>query len=148
MLADDIRLNRLALKLSFKQLAGSWEWVEVETAEAALEKLRDPSEGFGLVIMDENFDKAPSLDRNSTPMKGSEAIQILRTEIEPSENIDRIPVISCSGYSDASNPEHSSALREAGADVVWGKPLPQKHEMKAMLQELLRPLANNQVISS
>jgi len=147
LLADDIKMNRVALKLSCKQLTGDWEWVEVETAEAALEKLRDPFEGFGLVIMDENFDKASSLDRNSTPMRGSEAIRVLRTEIEPSQNVARIPVISCSGYSDVSNPEHSSALLEAGADIVWGKPLPKKDEMKAMLQELLCCSANDQVIT-
>ena len=139
LVADDIKMNRLALQLRIKQLVGSgWEWVEVETAEAAMDKLRDPSESFGLVIMDENFDKAPSLDRSSTPMRGSEVIQILRTEIEPRANIARVPVISHSGYADDSHSEYTMALFEAGADLVWGKPLPDKHEMKPMLQELLR----------
>ena len=131
LVADDQLTNRRLLRCAFtKHFGKGWHVTEVATAEEALAAAT--SSGFALIVMDEIF--ASGLEA----MHGSEAIRQIRAHEARSEAAwrPRAVIVSCTGNALSSL---AADLRAAGADLVWGKPMPNftNDEMQDELAPLL-----------
>jgi len=108
---DDIGVNRQLFELNVRRFFGKgWALISAETAEAAVQAA--DCESFDLILMDELFPGA---------MQGSDAIREIR-EREASRGVAGAVIVSCTGHAD--NEARVAAIKEAGADAVWGKPMP------------------------
>ena len=105
-----------------------WQVTEATTAEQALALAIDSS--YALIVMDEIF--APGLEA----MPGSAAISKIRTHEAQAGVVRRAVIVSCTGNALSSL---AADLRSAGADIVWGKPMPNftNNEMQNELAPLL-----------
>jgi CheY-like chemotaxis protein len=115
LVADDLAYNREVAAKIFRRF--SWHVSEAESAEQVLERLLDSGEQYDILLTDEAF--GPDC------MLGSEAIRQLRSKLRTQEGRPPLFIISCTGFVDqgvmaGKEPE----LLQAGADVVWAKPLP------------------------
>ena len=114
LIADDGQTNRRLLRRAFTGFFGQgWAVTEATTAEEALALAIDTE--FGLIVMDEIF--APGLEA----MRGSAAIITLRArEAAQTGPRRRAVIVSCTGNALSSLVD----LKDSGADLVWGKPMP------------------------
>ena len=115
LIADDGQTNRRLLHRAFTGFFGQgWLVTEATSAEEALALAIETE--FELIVMDEIF--APGLEA----MLGSAAIKDLRAhEAQAGVRRRRAVVVSCTG-----NAGHKECvdLKQSGADLVWGKPMP------------------------
>ena len=109
LVADDVLMNRRLLRRAFTSYFGQgWSVTEATTAEEAV--LLATETEFAVIVMDEIF--APGLEA----MRGSAAILDLRAHEARAGVARRAVIVSCTG--------NASSLDESGADLVWGKPMP------------------------
>ena len=114
LIADDGQTNRRLLRRAFTGFFGQgWLVTEATSAEEALTLAIETE--FALIVMDEIF--APGLEA----MRGSAAIMDLRAHEAQAGARRRAVIVSCTG-----NAGHRECvdLKESGADLVWGKPMP------------------------
>ena len=112
LVADDGQTNRRLLRRVFTGFFGQgWSVTEATTAEEALALAIDTE--FALIVMDEIF--APGLEA----MRGSAAILDLRAHEAQAGAARRAVIVSCTG-----NAPSLVDLKNSGADLVWGKPMP------------------------
>ena len=115
LVADDMAYNRQVAAKIFSRF--SWDVTEVESAEQVIERLLHTGEQYDILVIDEAF--SPGL------MLGSEAIRLLRSKLLTSEGQPPLFIISCTGSVDCGAMSgKESALLQAGANLVWSKPLP------------------------
>ena len=112
LVADDALMNRRLLRRAFTSYFGQgWSVTEATSAEEAV--LLATETAFEVIVMDEIF--APGVEA----MRGSAAIIDVRAH-EARTGVARPAVIvSCTG-----NAASLTNLGESGADLVWGKPMP------------------------
>ena len=114
LIADDGQTNRRLLRRAFTGFFGQgWLVTEATSAEEALTLAIETE--FALIVMDEIF--APGLEA----MRGSAAIMDLRAHEAQAGARRRAVIVSCTG-----NAGHRECvdLKKSGADLVWGKPMP------------------------
>ena len=114
LIADDGQTNRRLLRRAFTGFFGQgWLVTEATSAEEALTLAIETE--FALIVMDEIF--APGLEA----MRGSAAIMDLRAREAQAGARRRAVIVSCTG-----NAGHRECvdLKKSGADLVWGKPMP------------------------
>ena len=126
LIADDMSMNRKLLEVVFKSVQPGWKITHASSAEDALDLVRSSS--FGLVCMDEDF--SHGLPEESTAMRGSEAIRLMREHERAAGTRSPAVIISITG--------HSWEPCE-GANAAWGKPIP-NHIDGSMQRELSRLL--------
>ena len=113
LIADDGQTNRRLLRRAFTGFFGQdWLVTEATTAEEALALAIDTE--YALIVMDEIF--APGLEA----MRGSAAIIELRAHEAQAGARRRAVIVSCTGNA----PSSLVDLKNSGADLVWGKPMP------------------------
>ena len=112
LIADDALMNRRLLRRAFTCYFGQgWSVTEATTAEEAV--LLATETAFEVIVMDEIF--APGLER----MRGSAAITEVRAHEVRAGVARRAVIVSCTG-----NASSIANLDGSGADLVWGKPMP------------------------
>ena len=112
LVADDALMNRRLLRRAFTGYFGQgWSVTEASSAEEAV--LLATETEFAVIVMDEIF--APGLEA----MRGSAAILALRAHEARAGVARRAVIVSCTG-----NASSLVNLDESGADLVWGKPMP------------------------
>ena len=112
LVADDGQTNRRLLCRAFTGYFGQgWSVTEASSAEEAV--LLATETEFAVIVMDEIF--APGLEA----MRGSAAILALRAHEARAGVARRAVIVSCTG-----NASSLVNLDESGADLVWGKPMP------------------------
>mmetsp|Transcript_122199 Transcript_122199/g.182559 ORF Transcript_122199/g.182559 Transcript_122199/m.182559 type:complete len:867 (+) Transcript_122199:404-3004(+) len=105
LIMDDIKMNRSMLKRRLqKAVAPNADLVLVSTGEEALRVCRERS--FDIIICDQYMEEAGGV------MLGTDTIIAMRREKMNSF------IIGCSGN------DLNEQFKEAGADMVWGKPMP------------------------
>ena len=118
LVADDGMTNRRLLRRAFTGFFGQdWLVTEATTAEEALSLvLEAPADAqFALIVMDEIF--AQGLEA----MRGSAAIAQIRAFEARTGAARRAVIVSCTGNALSSL---AVDLKTSGADLVWGKPMP------------------------
>ena len=118
LVADDGMTNRRLLRRAFTGFFGQdWQVTEATTAEEALALVLEapPDAPFALIVMDEIF--AQDLEA----MRGSTAIGQIRAFEARTGAARRAVIVSCTGNALSSLAVDLKAL---GADLVWGKPMP------------------------
>ena len=143
LVADDQLTNRRLLRVAFsKHFGAGWQVTEVTTAEEALALATSTTsssvvdgdenhdDGFALIVMDEMFAPGPEA------MLGSAAIRQIRAHEAQTAATRRAVIVSCTGNALSSL---AADLRASGADLVWGKPMPNftNDEMQKELAPLL-----------
>ena len=112
LVADDALMNRRLLRRAFTGYFGQgWSVTEASSAEEAV--LLATETEFAVIVMDEIF--APGLEA----MRGSAAIVDLRAHEARTGVARRAVIVSCTG-----NASSLVNQDESGADLVWGKPMP------------------------
>jgi len=112
LIADDALMNRRLLRRAFTCYFGpGWSVTEATTAEEAV--LLATETAFEVIVMDEIF--APGVDA----MRGSAAIIDVRAHEARAGVARRAVIVSCTG-----NVSSLTNLDASGADLVWGKPMP------------------------
>uniref|UniRef100_A0A7S0F466 histidine kinase n=1 Tax=Phaeocystis antarctica TaxID=33657 RepID=A0A7S0F466_9EUKA len=112
LVADDALMNRRLLRRAFTSYFGQdWSVTEATSAEEAVSLAKETE--FALIVMDEIF--APGLEA----MRGSAAITHIRAHEERTGTARRAVIVSCTG--NVSSPVDPN---RSGADLVWGKPMP------------------------
>lgn len=115
LLIDDIKMNRTMLSRRIqKAIAPNATIVLAETAERALELCEDRE--FDVIICDQYMEEAGGV------MVGTDAIIAMRRMDVTAY------IIGCSGN------DLDAEFYDAGADMVWGKPLPQNGEIIRQLR--------------
>ena len=130
LIADDGLTNRRLLRRVFTGFFGQgWLVTEATSAEEALTLAIETD--FALIVMDEIF--APGLEA----MRGSAAIMELRAHEAQAGACRRAVVVSCTG--NAGGHKECVDLKKSGADLVWGKPMPNftNNEMQNQLAPYL-----------
>ena len=130
LIADDGLTNRRLLRRAFTGNFGQgWLVTEATSAEEALTLAIETE--FALIVMDEIF--APGLEA----MRGSAAIMELRAHEAQAGARRRAVVVSCTG--NAGGHKECVDLKKSGADLVWGKPMPNftNNEMQNQLAPYL-----------
>jgi len=118
LLTDDIKMNRTLLKRRMEKcVAPNSIITEAATGEAAL-KLCE-SERFDIIVMDQYMQQAGGV------LVGTDVLIALRRA-----NVDSI-MIGCSGN------DLEEKFKDAGAVLVWKKPLPPNDEIIKSLRQLL-----------
>jgi len=121
LIVDDVAMNRKMLSRRFKKsIAASCEIVEASTGEKAL--VLCGKSKFDLIIMDQYMEEAGGI------MVGTDVVFAMRRMKMASI------IIGCSGN------DIVELFKEAGADWVWGKPIPSN---TTILSQLRRGLARN-----
>ena len=118
LVADDGMTNRRLLRRAFTGFFGQdWLVTEATTAEEALSLVLEapPDAQFALIVMDEIF--AQGLEA----MRGSAAIAQIRAFEARTGAARRAVIVSCTGNALSSL---AVDLKTSGADLVWGKPMP------------------------
>ena len=118
LVADDGMTNRRLLRRAFTGFFGQdWQVTEATTAEEALALVLEapPDAQFALIVMDEIF--AQGLEA----MRGSTAIAQIRAFEARTGAARRAVIVSCTGNALSSL---AVDLKASGADLVWGKPMP------------------------
>ena len=118
LVADDGMTNRRLLRRAFTGFFGQdWQVTEATTAEEALALVLEapPDAQFALIVMDEIF--AQGLEA----MRGSTAIAQIRAFEARTSAARRAVIVSCTGNALSSL---AVDLKASGADLVWGKPMP------------------------
>ena len=118
LVADDGMTNRRLLRRAFTGFFGQdWLVTEATTAEEALSLVLEapPDAQFALIVMDEIF--AQGLEA----MRGSTAIAQIRAFEARTGAARRAVIVSCTGNALSSL---AVDLKTSGADLVWGKPMP------------------------
>ena len=132
LVADDQLTNRRLLQRAFTKFFGEgWSVTEASTAEQALELAGRTD--FDIVVMDEIFSMETGV------LRGSEAIKRLRRQahdIEAAASTRRPVIIHCTGQT---ADDTTATLLDAGADALWGKPMPcfTNGEMQRLVAALL-----------
>ena len=112
LVADDALMNRRLLRRAFTSYFGQgWSVTEATSAEEAA--LLATETAFEVIVMDEIF--APGVEA----MRGSAAIIDVRAHEARTGVARRAVIVSCTG-----NAASLTNLGESGADLVWGKPMP------------------------
>ena len=112
LVADDVLMNRRLLRRAFTSYFGQgWSVTEATSAEEAV--LLATETAFEVIVMDEIF--APGVEA----MRGSAAITDVRAHEARTGVARRAVIVSCTG-----NAASLTSLGESGADLVWGKPMP------------------------
>ena len=112
LVADDALMNRRLLRRAFTSYFGQgWSVTEATSAEEAV--LLATETAFEVIVMDEIF--APGVEA----MRGSAAITDVRAHEARTGVARRAVIVSCTG-----NAASLTSLGESGADLVWGKPMP------------------------
>ena len=112
LVADDALMNRRLLRRAFTSYFGQgWSVTEATSAEEAV--LLATETAFEVIVMDEIF--APGVEA----MRGSAAIIDVRAHEARTGVARRAVIVSCTG-----NAASLTNLGESGADLVWGKPMP------------------------
>jgi CheY-like chemotaxis protein len=112
LVADDALMNRRLLRRAFTSYFGQgWSVTEATSAEEAV--LLATETAFEVIVMDEIF--APGVEA----MRGSAAIIDVRAHEVRTGVARRAVIVSCTG-----NAGSLTNLGESGADLVWGKPMP------------------------
>lgn len=125
LIMDDIKLNRMMLSRRIKKfIAPNSKITMVETAEKASELCEKQS--FDIMICDQYLEEAGGV------MVGTDFIVAAR------RNGSNSLIVGCSGN------DLSNAFMDAGADMVWGKPLPKNDEI---LTQWRSGLTEKQVLS-
>jgi len=113
LVADDALMNRRLLRRAFTSYFGQgWSVTEATSAEEAV--LLATETAFEVIVMDEIF--APGVDA----MRGSAAITDVRAHEARASVARRAVIVSCTGNAASS----LTNLDASGADLVWGKPMP------------------------
>ena len=112
LIADDALMNRRLLRRAFTCYFGQgWSVTEATSAEEAV--LLATETAFEVIVMDEIF--APGVEA----MRGSAAIIDVRAHEARAGVARRAVIVSCTG-----NVSSLTNLDASGADLVWGKPMP------------------------
>ena len=112
LVADDALMNRRLLRRAFTSYFGQgWSVTEATSAEEAV--LLATETAFEVIVIDEIF--APGVEA----MRGSTAIIDVRGHEARTDVARRAVIVSCTG-----NASSLTNLGELGADLVWGKPMP------------------------
>jgi len=112
LIVDDIKMNRLMLNRRIKKgVAPNATIVEAETGEAALKIVESGDQNFQVIVMDQYMESAGGA------LLGTDAVIAMRRMGIKSM------IIGCSGN------DIDAAFREAGADLVWKKPMPPNADM-------------------
>jgi len=112
LVADDALMNRRLLRRAFTSYFGhGWSVTEATSAEEAVSLAKETE--FALIVMDEIF--APGLEA----MRGTAAITHIRAHEAQTGTARRAVIVSCTG--NVSSPVDPN---RSGADLVWGKPMP------------------------
>ena len=139
LVADDALMNRRLLRRAFTSYFGhGWSVTEATTAEEAVSLATETE--FAVIVMDEIF--APGLEA----MRGSAAIIHLRAHEAQTGVARRAVIVSCTGNASSLFDRNSS-----GADLAWGKPMPNftNNEMQNELApQLAASLARAQLHST
>eukprot|EP00934_Nitzschia_sp_Nitz4_P006522 Nitzschia sp. Nitz4//scaffold26_size159584//56913//59963//NITZ4_002484-RA/size159584-snap-gene-0.14-mRNA-1//1//CDS//3329545061//6512//frame0 len=110
LIVDDIKMNRTMLERRIKKaIAPNAQVTMAETAEEALEICE--TEEFDIIICDQYMEEAGGV------LIGTDAIIAMR------RNKVKSLIIGCSGN------DLDNDFLEAGADLVWGKPMPSNSEI-------------------
>ena len=118
LLVDDIKMNRRMLQRRLqKSIAPNCVISEAETGEEAIARCK--KNFFDIIIMDQYMEGAGGI------MVGTDVVASLRRDKTASF------IIGCSGN------DLSDSFLAAGADVVWGKPLPSNEVIRKQLREAL-----------
>jgi len=118
LIVDDIKMNRLMLKKRIlKGIAPHCAISEAATGEAALSICE--MENFDVIVMDQYMEEAGGV------LVGTDVITTMRRS-----NVDAF-IIGCSGN------DLEAPFLSAGADLVWGKPLPSNSVIKQQLRDAL-----------
>ena len=127
LLADDQRINRSLFKMQLQKIFPRLEAVEVESGETALATLTARNScGFDIAFLDEIYGR--------DLMVGLEVTRRLRALGVSSRRGKPLPIVGITG---STGEHHNRAALEAGQDLVWGKPIPQLHEMREQLSKLM-----------
>jgi signal transduction histidine kinase/CheY-like chemotaxis protein len=118
LIMDDIKMNRVMLQRRIKKaVAPNATVVVVETGEKALELCKE--QNFHIIICDQYMEEAGGV------MVGTDVIIAMRRN-----KVDAF-IIGCSGN------DLDEAFFEAGADMVWGKPVPTNDEIIAQWRDVI-----------
>lgn len=122
LIIDDIKMNRMMLKRRIKKaIAPEASITEAATGEAALEICG--KEKFDVIVCDQYMEEAGGI------MVGTDVVFAMRRM-----RIDSV-IIGCSGN------DMGSQFSEAGADLVWQKPMPSNTKI---IQDLRSSLSKRQ----
>jgi len=117
LVVDDVALNRRAIMASLAvALPNNSSFQEAETGEAALEAVRGDST-FDLVTVDYNMHLAGGV------LTGAVAVAEIRA-LRGAGDAGGPCIVGVTAAGDVSGDADIVALRSAGCDLVWGKPLP------------------------
>ena len=112
LVADDAMMNRRLLRRAFTSYFGQgWSVTEATSAEEAV--LLATETAFEVIVMDEIF--APGVEA----MRGSAAIIDVRAHEARTGVARRAVIVSCTG-----NASSLTNLDASGANLLWGKPMP------------------------
>lgn len=110
LIMDDIKLNRMMLSRRIKNLiAPNSKITVVENAEKAIDICENQE--FDVMICDQYMEEAGGV------MVGTDFITVARRN-----GVESL-IVGCSGN------DLDQLFLDAGADIVWGKPLPKNHEI-------------------
>lgn len=110
LIMDDIKMNRVMLERRLKKaIAPNSEIAMAVNGEEALEMVKDRR--FDVIICDQYMEESGGV------MVGTDAIIAMRRE-----HVDAV-IVGCSGN------DVDVEFYEAGADLVWGKPMPSNEEI-------------------
>ena len=148
LLVDDVPMNLKILQYALSVGCGTdWRIVKCLVSDEAVKVFAGAAasaDPFAIVIMDEHF--------KSGQLRGSEAIRRIRALEEaaaaagaaqgaaPGAATSRAVIITCTGNTGSGHDEEDRVYYDAGADAVWGKPIPSWTDgtMQASLEQLLR----------
>jgi CheY-like chemotaxis protein len=116
---DDVKMNRVMLERRLKKaVAPNAEIVMAVNGEEALDIVRECR--FDIIICDQYMEEAGGV------MVGTDVIIAMRRE-----NVEAL-IIGCSGN------DLDDEFHQAGADLVWGKPMPSNEEIIRQFRQGLR----------
>jgi signal transduction histidine kinase len=119
LIMDDVKMNRVMLERRLKKaVTPNAEFTIAVNGEEALEVVRDSR--FDIIICDQYMEEAGGV------MVGTDVIIAMRRQ-----HVEAL-IIGCSGN------DLEAEFREAGADLVWGKPMPTNDEIIRQLRQGLR----------
>ena len=126
LIVDDIKVNRTLLSSILRRVDPTWRVAEAVSGEEALQRLLEQAELYDLIVMDEHF--------VGSEMLGTDVVRQLRAADVCT------PIVSCSGNAaQMPNAAMNNKFWEAGADLVWSKPLPSWRDgsLQAQLRQVL-----------
>jgi signal transduction histidine kinase/CheY-like chemotaxis protein len=119
LIMDDVKMNRIMLERRLKKaVTPNAVFTTVVNGEEALEMVRNSR--FDIIICDQYMDEAGGV------MVGTDVIIAMRRE-----HVEAL-IIGCSGN------DLEAEFHEAGADLVWGKPMPPNKEIIRQFRQGLR----------